>query len=951
MRNLIIYSLFFLFVTIGFGQQLPFKTFTTQDGLIHSNITALAEDSKGLLWIGTPFGLNWFDGNRFYEPPLKAHTGQLFITKFYKDPNGSMWVLTFYNGIYKFSEGQFLNFLPEPLTLASNSNNVFDMLQYSSQRYVVATDKDLLWFNGTSFSPFIYEGSQIKGPFNFVEKLKDGSMLIGVDQGLCYLKLEKGIFSSQMILGPHIINGIAVESQAIYLATAQGIYTYKTIYDLLQNKPKIFLKDTNVNAVFTFKADLWFISDRVHRLHNNELLHYEPHQGAPQNVSSIFVDSESIVWFATKNGLTRLVNEKYVFYDLNHKVTNAMTICLGLDNEKNIWLGNYEGLAKVDSTKITEYIFFNNEKLGYTTWILRTKNGKMLSGTEAGVMEMGRNGLSKITSLKTTKAFEDIDGTLWIGTSKGIIYTLKDKEIKPMALSDTLSDYIDGIAVDRNHQLWIGYRGYGVRKFRIKKNMAYLIQEYSNATRFKDIRVRSSSIDPQGNILFGTRTNGIYIFDPDTDINWHINTSQGLSANWVKSISFDEKGHIYLATNKGVNWFKTNSYGKPNIQRLSLTHDYGLDDSNDVLSDKDMILIANDAGFIKYQKDTILDKKGSAVLFTQLRINGKIDSSFVPFSQKIPTKKLAHNQNIIEIEFTAINKRSEDISYTYFLEGQDKDWCLPTKRNFISYNLPPNTYTLKIKTVDQDGDMALPPATFGFLISPPFWKTSWFLLIIVGLLSFGLYILYRFRINNLRRTYEIRRRISNDLHDDIGSTLSSINILSEMALQNRELKTSRGMVKEIKDNTAAIMDRMDDIIWSINPKNDQLQGLMIRIKRFAGLVFDAKGIDYSFEIQEETNMANLTMPYRQNVYLIFKESIINIAKHSCCTYVTIKITYSKGFLMAVITDNGIGFDLEGKFLGNGLHSIKDRANAIHATLNVESKMGMGTKITLLSKMK
>lgn len=129
------YLKYFLIPALCFNQAiaqlLPFKTYSTKDGLINNQVTAVMRDELGLLWIGTPFGINWFDGNRFTEPPIKTLSGQLYITHFFKDSQKNIWVLSFYNGLYKYKDFTFTNFLLNP-SIASNSNNVFDMLELES---------------------------------------------------------------------------------------------------------------------------------------------------------------------------------------------------------------------------------------------------------------------------------------------------------------------------------------------------------------------------------------------------------------------------------------------------------------------------------------------------------------------------------------------------------------------------------------------------------------------------------------------------------------------------------------------------------------------------------------------------------------------------------------------------------------------------------------------------
>src|SRR5688572_9270732 len=157
------YLLFFtLFCYNAAAQLLPFKNFTVKDGLISNEVTATITDERGILWIGSPFGINWYDGNHFTEPNLRANRGQLYVTRFFKDHEGDIWTLTFYNGLYKFDNDRFTNFLPDKTNPASNSNTVFDIIEYEEGKFLVATDNNLFWFDGSTFRFFDEKNPELR---------------------------------------------------------------------------------------------------------------------------------------------------------------------------------------------------------------------------------------------------------------------------------------------------------------------------------------------------------------------------------------------------------------------------------------------------------------------------------------------------------------------------------------------------------------------------------------------------------------------------------------------------------------------------------------------------------------------------------------------------------------------------------------------------------------------
>jgi signal transduction histidine kinase len=194
-------------------------------------------------------------------------------------------------------------------------------------------------------------------------------------------------------------------------------------------------------------------------------------------------------------------------------------------------------------------------------------------------------------------------------------------------------------------------------------------------------------------------------------------------------------------------------------------------------------------------------------------------------------------------------------------------------------------------------------------------------------------------------------KISTDLHDDIGSTLSSISILSDIVLREAGQEQQQGMVQEIKESSISLMEKMDDIVWSINPRNDELESLMLRVKRFAAQLFEAKGIDYEIDIENSIRHLKLPMEHRQSVYLIMKEAINNLVKYADAGKAFIRAESQGQFLRVEISDDGKGFDYATAHTGNGIVNMKSRADLMGATLHLSSSPGKGTTVILTLKMK
>jgi signal transduction histidine kinase len=196
------------------------------------------------------------------------------------------------------------------------------------------------------------------------------------------------------------------------------------------------------------------------------------------------------------------------------------------------------------------------------------------------------------------------------------------------------------------------------------------------------------------------------------------------------------------------------------------------------------------------------------------------------------------------------------------------------------------------------------------------------------------------------RVQHIRNKIAQDLHDDIGSTLSSISILSDLALRGNSSAQTLETMNEIKDSSMMLMERMDDIVWSISPRNDSLENLLIRVRHFATTLFEAKGIEYTINIQKNIGEVQLPIDYRQHIYLILKEAINNLVKYALATHAILEVGFDHEYLTLTVRDNGRGFDQATPPTGNGLSGMQRRAAMMNARLSVRSAPGEGTSIGL-----
>jgi len=298
------------------------------------------------------------------------------------------------------------------------------------------------------------------------------------------------------------------------------------------------------------------------------------------------------------------------------------------------------------------------------------------------------------------------------------------------------------------------------------------------------------------------------------------------------------------------------------------------------------------------------------------------------------------------MDFTSVARNS----FRYELENFDKDWVDAGNINSATYtNLDPGTYLFKVVGSNNDGVWNLKGASIQLTILPPWYMTWWFRIILALLVVASIYIIYRLRLNQALHLLKVRNSIASDLHDEIGSTLSSVYIYSEVAKKSvgDSNPEAQDMMKNISSEVAGMIDALSDIVWTVNAKNDRFENIMNRMHGTSVELCEAQNYQLHFKMDESLNNLKMGMENRRNFYLIFKEAINNVVKYAHGNNVWITLRQdSRKEIIFIIKDDGQGFDINARRDGNGLVNIMKRTAELNGNIQIISAPGEGTEIQL-----
>ena len=962
------------------GAELPesqyrFDTWKAEQGLPQNSVKVIHQSRDGYLWFGTRFGIVRFDAvsfrvfNRVNTEAL-PYDSCLTIAE---EPNGLLWFAT-PHGAVSYWQGTFTNHV---LCEGKQEDRVYSICVSSEGGLWLAMADGLKRYQNGRVTRCSSEGGL--GSTTVYTVLEDGDRMLwfATVDGLQRRDPDTGrifeVWSPSTAAGKRIQCIFKDHSGNLWIGTenagvhrlSNGQWTSFTSRDGLTEKRVDFITEDREGNIWaaTGKGDLLRYRDgRFTPLGRNEGL-------SSDMVLCVQEDREGNLWIGTAfGGLKRMQPRHILAYSSREGLANnnAWSICES--RRGGLWIGTDSGFSLLKEGKFTNFPLEKSVVDPVVKSIFEDRSGTVWIGTINTGLRRFRNG--KLTTFTTTDGlthhqinaiYEDKAGAVWVGTLGGL-NRFKDGTLTTYTVKEGLSwDDVRAVHEDRAGTLWIGTYGGGLNRFQDGRFSAFTRRD-----GLSDDYAWTIYEDNEGALWIGTE-NGLNRLKNGRLSR--ITKQEGLFDNVVNDILEDHQGNLWISCNRGiyrVSKARLDAVADGTRQTVEYVS-YGISDG--MLSSETNgeiqpaacksrdghLWFPTTEGVIMVDPDKItLNDLAPPVVIEEVLMD------HLPLQAHDATRLEPGRGSVLEIHYTANSLVApEKVRFKYCLDGCDKKWVPAGTRRVAYYtNLRPGHYTFQVTACNNHGIWSNTGARFAFYLAPHFYQT-WPFYALCGLavilIGYGMHWIRLGvvrKIERLERLHALekeRARIANEMHDDLGASLTQIALLGELANRDLPQADRAGQhIQQILATAREVFRAMDEIVWAINPKHDTLASLVAYLSKYSQDYLRPAGIRCRLDLPPDVPSRPLTSDARHNLFLTVKETLNNIAKHAAATEVWFRVSLDATRCVISIEDNGRGFPVGAtRAGGNGLSNMKERLATIGGELKLESRPGGGTKLQLL----
>ncbi|HQQ98443.1 MAG TPA: two-component regulator propeller domain-containing protein [Cyclobacteriaceae bacterium] len=957
-----------------------------------NSVYTIYQDRQGYMWFGTGDGLNRYDGRNIRV--FKANTGDHSANNntirgnICEDDGGSIWytnetgiysfdptteqirkwvdfntdVVTYYSGIMIDHAQRFWLLNPtqglvryDPLTRQLTELRI--PVTVDQAQLIIKAEKsgdDIFLFITGQPGMIRFNTRQEKFdnilkelPLTSASPAPEGLLLWTENQLWMYDSLTSQLRSVPLAPGAVIRSAIMDHDNRIWITTpGQGLMTHWT----QSNKSVTFKHDPNVESSLPFNFTTAMLLDRTGNL-------WIGTDGA--GVAKLDLKASRFNRFPVPGETYPGLNE-YFFR------------CLYEDPDGRIWFGTLNhGLCVYNPITGTVSTFgvpgskhSSKSSNNSVTSLLAMPDGNLLVGHSDGIFMLNKKSGILESVLSATsyqgngefRAYQMIredDHTLICATSYGIVRLVlgaggKFKHADPFPFSGAATSLLI-----REDSVWITSRMVGLSRVHINR----LADRHSSnlLARMNLLNIHQDEL--MDSILWISSGSGLIRFNQLTRQYTILNEAQGIKGNLVYGLIEDDQHNYWFSTNAGL-YFMDRQTG--NIRLFTVKDGLQSNEFNGNAFHKGKsgtLYFGGVNGFNWFRSGAELSRQPSpraavtAVLVNNLPAHN--DSTFYTTRQLI----LPYHRNDVAFEMAVFDySQPESNQVQYQLEGWEDQWVTSPFMLVRYHNLPPGDYTFRVRG-SSGGNPWGPEATVSILIQAPFWMTSWFYGVAGVMLLVAVVAITRVnarrkiarklqQLEKQKALLEERERISKDLHDDLGSGLSKIFIISEMTRKSgtRDQAFTQHQLEKISAASTELLTNLGNLVWSHNPANDSLLKLFAYMREHLGQLFDETSIALTITLPEPEADTLVPATWRRNVYLLVKEALHNVLKHAHASVANLDVLIKANTLCITVQDNGVGFDPQAMIPGNGMGNMKKRVQDCGGTMEVSSDAGKGSRI-------
>lgn len=975
------------------AEQLPTRVYTTADGMVSDRVSRIVRDPRGFLWFCTEHGLSRFDGYTFTNYTTAQGLPSNWINDLLITRDGQYWIAT---------EGGLCRFDPD--SRAQPVRAVYRPSEDPTTRITTLIEDraGTIWC-GTSRGLYRVdrEGDQITFHLarlglpsskddhahvrNLLEDRRGNIWAALNDKGLHRITAggRGETFTTRNGLPVNNLMGLAEDSEGrIWVGTrGGGLCLLAGEMDANRNvvarwyTSRDGLPCDNIGALMASRSGrLWvgtgcglgeFLSGQLKSYASASII-------GERTIWSLAEDRDGNLWIGSPAGAIKVMLTGLTTYTQADGLGSSVYTALETPTGELIVCSDTQQRETLNFFDGRRFVPVNPNipgSVGPFSWrsnfgAIISRAGEWWIPTTAGLYRFPKvdrtSDLARVRPRAiydsrndlpgdfVTHLYEDSRGDIWIATHPhaGIIvrWERTTEKFHRYWQKDGWPSDREGpmdFCEDRAGNLWIGFKGGGIARLGKGRFRVFTTADGVGAGSIRDLLV-----DREGRLWIASSGEGLGRTDDPTKEQPQftaITERDGLSSNETWCIVDDKQGRIYAGTARGLDRIDANG-----IRHYTTADGLANQTVEAAFRDRQGALwFATATGLSRLAPEPDVTRAQPDIFISDVRVNGNTQLIAGLGQSEIAGFEFGPAQNNIQIEFFGISFSSA-LKYQYKLENTT-DWSAPSQDRSVNLaSLQPGSYRFLVQAVGVDGATSQTPASVSFTILRPVWQRWWFLTPAVALVALLVYGAYRYRVAQLIQIERVRTRIATDLHDDIGSNLSVIRGLSD--LLRHQIKDADGGVAErlamIADVSSRSVEAMSDIIWAVNPSRDNTNDLAQRMRRFASDAFTSRNIEFAFDAPDVEHNTKIDTEARREVYLIFKEAVNNAVRHSGCSRAEVVMQVDSNSLVLKVSDDGKGFDQDSAELGNGVMSMRRRAEKLGGRIEIESRAGEGTTVIL-----